>query len=161
MNKSIRNHLNKMDIIKVLKESDMPKEQKAVLAKVASNIKKSKLSMKNIRKHRDNSKLRPIFPRILCDDFEIEIHKSGRWYQIVFEGSNITKHKNGSYTEDKNDVKYNLETAVLDGNRCYPECRYYRWNLSQVKFILTYVYKIPYHIVKTFKYNSWYPNSCG
>jgi hypothetical protein len=150
MKKSIRKHLDKMDIIKVLKESNMPKEQKNVLMKVSSNIKKAKFSMKNIRKHRDISKLRPIFPRILCDDFEIEIKKSGRWYQIVFEGC-----------DDAKDIKCNIESAVLDGKRWYPDNKYYKWNLSQVKFILTYVYKIPYDIVKTFKHNSWYPNSCG
>ena len=142
------------NIVELLKSGDIPKSRKAIMVKVASNIKRAKFPMKNIRKHRDGTTLKPIFPRIQCDDFEIEILKSGKWYQIQFEGR-----------KGESDYKYNIESCALTGDtwdkKGHPEGYYLRWNLTQVKFLLNYVYKIPKEIVNTFKHNGWYPNSCG
>ena len=177
MKKQYHDYLDN-NIVELLRSGDIPKSRKAIMVKVASNIKRAKFPMKNISRsqinlpkdeHRDGTTFKPIFPRILCDDFEIEILKSGRWYQILFEGKpeKIEKHRDGStsITCNKDNYKYNLESCALTGytwdKKGNPEGYYLRWNLTQVKFLLNYVYKIPKEIVNTFKHNGWYPNSCG
>lgn len=173
MKKQEHDYLDK-NIVELLKSGDIPKSRKAIMVKVASNLKKAKFPMKNIRmyndgkKHRSGTTIKEIFPRILCDDFEIEILKSGKWYQILFEGKpeKIEKHRDGrvSITPNKDDYKYNLESCALTGytwdKKGHPEGYYLKWNLTQVKFLLKYVYKIPKEIVNMFKHNGWYPNSC-